>query len=260
MTSNRPAQGADPITEMEAQPVDRSAAPALSPSRVEEVSSADAETKVSVILAEYAALREELMYFLSSSRQYTTFQITTGFGQIGGVGLLYGEEVSVTLVLLIYLFGFPTLNFLLAMRTLESTSKILVIADYIHKGIKPQLARYFGPSETFFDWEEHKAASNRVDPTTLLTLDRFKWFVFIFAMLISFGTAFGVFIANVEKLSLTSIIAGAAPSSAPLPGQVRALPDVFFLSLALICAAFAFLRKVSRTFDEVRGECYDGDR
>lgn len=109
------------------------------------------DDRVKIILAEYHALRSELMYFVSEQRKSTALMSTIVAGQT--VLLLSNKQINYEIISYVYLFVIPFVIFILMIRSLESTSKILILADYIHKGIKEQLRIFFEKNNDFFEWE-----------------------------------------------------------------------------------------------------------
>ena len=143
-----------------------------------------------VILAEYSALREELMYFLLLQRRSLRLLTTTSVGQIGGLLLNSTNIISTKsmltpeVLIIFYLFVLPLIIGLLFISSLDHTSRVIIIADYIHKGIKPQLQELLG-KKRFFEWEEHKASTKRIPRIVIEILDGSKWLTFIFGLFVS---------------------------------------------------------------------------
>lgn len=143
------------------------------------------DDRVKIILAEYHELRSELMYFLSEQRKSTALMSTIVAGQT--VLLLSNKQINYEIISYVYLFVIPFVIFILMIRSLEATSKILILADYIHKGIKEQLRIFFENSNHFFEWEEHKGKTNRLSKKVLTILDYSRWWIFGAGILISFA-------------------------------------------------------------------------
>lgn len=166
------------------------------------------EVCANIIIAEYQALRAELMYFIDAQRKTMGVMIGVAVGQISF--LLTKNKINYELVVFIYLYLIPLLIFLLMLRSLECTSKILIVADYIHKGIKGQLSVFFDKDSHFFEWEEHKGNTSRLSRNILKYLDYSKWWIFGFGILLSF--CFGVFFSlthNKSNIDLQHIILAA---------------------------------------------------
>ena len=86
---------------------------------------------INIILSEYKELRIELMYFISEQRKHVNMMISLTAGQT--VLLLNTDKLNNEIIAYIYLFIVPFLIFVLMIRTMEATSNILVVADYIQK-------------------------------------------------------------------------------------------------------------------------------
>ncbi len=142
------------------------------------------DDRVKIILAEYHELRIELMYFISEQRKTISLMSTIVAGQT--VFLFNTNQLNYEIISYIYLFVIPFLIFILMIKSLEATSKILLLADYIHKGIKEQLKVFFKNKEKFFEWEEHKGTTARLNRKTLERLDRSKWWIFGIGIISSF--------------------------------------------------------------------------
>lgn len=219
------------------------------------------QNKVQIILSEYNALRDELMHFIKESRQNTTFQITTGFAQIFGLAAIEIEKIGLQPIIIMFLIGFPILNLLLFLRALEATSKILVLADYIHKGIKPQLSFAFASDEKYFEWEEHKARTKRVGARTILLLDSFKWLVFALAMITSYVLGLYVYSKSGETANLSSFISDAVNGAISETGTAFvAFPDLFVISLVILSFSVFLVIRTSISFNEVKGETFHLDQ
>ncbi len=143
------------------------------------------DDRVKIILAEYHEMRAELMYFIAEQRKSTALMSTIVAGQT--VLLLGNKQINYEIISYVYLFVIPFVIFILMIRSLESTSKILILADYIHKGIKEQLRIFFAESDDFFEWEEHKSNTNRLSKKVLTILDYSRWWIFGVGILISFS-------------------------------------------------------------------------
>jgi len=156
-------------------------------SRLESLSTVDNDTSegsiVSVVLEEYKALRVELMFYVDNQRKYQQLILTVAVGQAGA--LLSNFHVNQYALGVATLFLVPFAIMTLMFLQLEVTSKILLVADYIHKGIKPQLINLLGNTHKFFEWEEHKSQTSRVSRKLLLFLDSTRWFVFIYGLVAS---------------------------------------------------------------------------
>ena len=143
-----------------------------------------------VVLAEYSALRTELMFFMNSIQVSHQFTWTLVLAEIGT--LVYMDKLDHWLLFLAYLFGAPLLILVLLLRSAANRANLLVVADYIHKGIKRQIEdivrsqRGHHLATGVFEWEEHKARSHRVQRKLLKVLDISPWGVFYVAFAISF--------------------------------------------------------------------------
>lgn len=142
------------------------------------------DDRIKIILAEYHELRIELMYFISEQRKSISLMSSIVAGQT--IFLLNNQKLNYEAIAYVYLFVIPLIIFILMIRSLESTSKILLIADYLHKGIKEQLKQFFCSGDNFFEWEEHKGKTNRVSRTILKVLDYSRWWIFGIGILSSF--------------------------------------------------------------------------
>ncbi len=171
--------------------------------------------RIGIILAEYNALRAELMYFIAQQRRKMALLTTAAVGQIGFLSLsesILSETASLppTVLVALYLFVFPTVIFLIFAAALENTVRIIAVADYIHKGIKPQLIQAMG-EDGFFEWEEHKGQSLRLSPALTLFMDLSKWFVFAGGIVLSYCLALWVaFNADITPYPQMMFIGGAA--------------------------------------------------
>jgi len=194
----------------------------------------DKDRTLTAILAEYAALRTELMFFIDAQRRIMTLLLTASVGQLAGM-LVNADKIDPLLVLIFYLFLMPFLIFIFMLRALENGSKILLIADYIHKGIKPQILSVVGAGTEVFEWEEHKRNSNRINRTLLMMLDVSRWWVFSIAIAFSFSLGCW-FQAHRDVLLI--------PSAVP----------TFFVSGALSLVWIVFSAIASRAFNEAQGE------
>jgi SAM-dependent methyltransferase len=146
--------------------------------------------QLKVVLAEYAALRAELMFFMNSIQVSHQFTWTLVLAEIGT--LVYMDKLDHWLLFLAYLFGAPSLILLLLLRSAANRANLLVVADYIHKGIKRQIEDIIHSQRSYaleigiFEWEEHKARSHRVQRRLLKILDISPWGVFYVAFVVSF--------------------------------------------------------------------------
>lgn len=141
---------------------------------------------VRVVLEEYRALRGELMYFLDHQRKLQQILLTVSIGQ-AGLLMTTNLHIAAKGLGLAMLFLAPLAIVTLMALQLEATSKIILIADYIHKGIRHQLKELLGDNNRFFEWEEHKAHTRRVARWLLKMLDATKWIVFIYGLIASFA-------------------------------------------------------------------------
>jgi len=169
---------------------------------------------IGIVLAEYSELRVELMYFISEQRKSISLMSTIVGGQ--AAFLISNNKVNYEFISYIYLYVIPFAVFILMLRSIEATSRILVLADYIHKGIKVQLANLvideFEPKQYskgyentgFFEWEEHKGETNRVPKNTMEWLDHSKWYIFIIGIFVSFGLGL-LFLHKTDSLELSVI-------------------------------------------------------
>lgn len=153
------------------------------------------------ILTEYRAMREELMFFLSSQRRAIYSMITVVFGQ---VIVLFIHEKSVAgaahFLVYIYLFIFPILVFAMMISALDCTAKVILVADYIHNNIRKRLLNVHGCDSGFLEWEIHKNKSKRVNPKILMLLDMSKWVIYSIGFVISF--ALSIWIALIGHVGL----------------------------------------------------------
>lgn len=138
----------------------------------------------SAIIEEYKALRVELMFFLDAQRKLQQLLLSVAVGQIGVLFTQTGDQLRALGIAI--LFASPFVILVLMLLQLEVTSKIILVADYIHKGIKHQLQEILGTSHRFFEWEEHKASTRRFSRLLLFFLDSSKWSVFGFGVVLSF--------------------------------------------------------------------------
>jgi len=185
--------------------------------------------KVQIILAEYSALREELMYFINAQRKFVTLMTSIAFGQ--SLFIFLRDDLQVEQLAFIYLFIIPFLIFVLMVSALECASKVLLVADYIHKGIKQQLGVFFETNEQFFEWEEHKNKTSRVSRVTLKILDYSKWYTFSVGVLLSFGL--GVyFLRKSNALDIIQLI-------------VASVLCILWIGISI---------RISRSFNEIDGE------
>ena len=171
----------------------------------------DRELKISLIepqeaiLTEYRAMREELMFFLSSQRRAIYTMMTIVFGQ---VIVLFIHENSVAkaahFLVYIYLFIFPILIFSMMIIALDCTAKVILVADYIHHNIRKRLLNIHGCDAGFLDWEIHKKKSRRINPKVLFLLDMSKWIIYSMGFIISF--ALSIWITLIGKINLSVII------------------------------------------------------
>ncbi|MHB1702834.1 MAG: hypothetical protein ACYCS0_01260 [bacterium] len=156
------------------------------------------------ILTEYRAMREELMFFLSSQRRAIYSMMTVVFGQ---VIVLFVHEKSVAsaahFLVFVYLFIFPILIFSMMIIALDCTAKVILAADYIHHNIRKRLLKIHGCDAGFLDWEIHKKKSNRINKNVLFLLDMSKWVVYSIGFIISF--ALSIWIALIGKVNLPII-------------------------------------------------------
>lgn len=151
------------------------------------------KSRLDVVLAEYAALREELMYFLDARERNYQVMWALAIGQTGA--LLSLNTLPPKFLLLAYLFGTPILTLVVLYRTAANSASVLMVADYIHKGTRNQLDQMLGGLETddpavrLFDWEQHKARSSRLHRRLLMLLDVSQWAVFYASVLIAAAIA-----------------------------------------------------------------------
>lgn len=184
---------------------------------------------IKIILAEYTELRAELMFFIAEQRKSTSIMSTVIAGQL--LFLLNTENLNYTILAYSYLYIIPLVIFLLMLRTLDCTSKIILIADYIHKGIKAQLKARTTDDPIFFEWEEHKGKTLRLSRKISAALDYSKWWVFGLGILSPFVLGVWFMILSL-KINYYGI--GAA------------------LILNISWAAISI--GVARTFNEIEGE------
>jgi hypothetical protein len=147
------------------------------------------EKKIDVILREYEALREEIMLYISAQHKNMFALITVSLGQIAvffNSNRFSQDNDELYYITLIFLFAVPFIIFILFIRAVECTEKVIIAADYIHKGIKKQLIAIFGEAN-FFEWEEHKSRTVRLNKVLIKALDRSKWLVFVVTASISFA-------------------------------------------------------------------------
>ncbi len=154
--------------------------------------------RLSVVLAEYSALRDELMFFINSIE--LTHQLTWALmlAEIGA--LVYIEKLETWLLCLAYVFGAPFLVIMLLLKSAAGRSRELLLADYIHKGIKRQIHAIIGSHVKdgipLFDWEEHKARTRRVGRRFLKILDILSWGIFLVAFVVSYVLGLYIGIRN----------------------------------------------------------------
>jgi Methylase involved in ubiquinone/menaquinone biosynthesis len=145
--------------------------------------------RLRVVLAEYTALRAELMFFMNSIQVSHQFTWTLILAEMSA--LVYMDKLDHWLLFLAYLFGAPLLVLLLLLRSAANRASLLLVAEYIHKGIKRQIESSLNSLHEYplgvgiFEWEEHKARSNRVERKLLKVLDISPWGVFYVAFVIS---------------------------------------------------------------------------
>lgn len=161
------------------------------------------EQLLNIILSEYRELRIELMYFISEQRKHIGMMISLIAGQ--SILLLNTEKLHYELIAYIYLFVIPFLIFILMIRTLEATANILIVADYIHKGIKPQLTSLFNGKPMFFQWEEHKASTNRFSIKLLKFLEYTRWYIFTIGIISSSILGYWFYV-RVDNYSINILI------------------------------------------------------
>ncbi len=185
------------------------------------------DDRVKIILSEYHELRQELMYLITEQRKSISIMFSVVAGQ--SVFLL-NTKLNEEVMAYLYLFVVPLVIFILMVRSLESTSKILLIADYIHKGIKQQLKIFFNDKDHFFEWEEHKGNTNRISRRVLSLLDYSRWWIFSIGILSSFGLGMW-HLYNTDYNIFIPIIAS--------------LINVIWIAISIL---------VSKSFNEVDGE------
>jgi hypothetical protein len=202
---------------------------------------------IDIILAEYSELRAELMYFISEQRKSISLMSTIVGGQ--AAFLISNNKVNYEFISYMYLYVIPFAVFILMLRSIEATSRILVLADYIHKGIKVQLVKLvedeFEPKQYsdnykntgFFEWEEHKGETNRIPKKTMEWLDHSKWYIFVTGIFVSYGLGL-LFLHKTDSLELSVI----------------AIPTI----INILWVFFAW--KVTAQFNESKGECLNAPR
>lgn len=188
-----------------------------------------------VILEEYRALRGELMYFLDHQRKLQQILLTVSIGQ-ASLLMTTNLHIAAKALGLAMLFLAPLAIVTLMALQLEATSKIILIADYIHKGIRHQLKDLLGDNNRFFEWEEHKARTRRVARWLLKVLDATKWIVFIYGLIASF--AIGAWLLSRGDYS-----------------RIAGTDRLFLIWAFVIDAGFLILALyISSAFNEVDGE------
>ncbi len=191
--------------------------------------------RVSVVLEEYRALRTELMYFLEHQRKLQQLLLTISLGQATAL-MTTSLHVAAKALGLAILFLAPVAIVTLMALQLEATSKIILIADYIHKGIRHQLKELLGDDKLFFQWEEHKARTRRLPRWLLKTLDATKWIAFIYGLIASFAI-------------------GSWLLSAGHYAHIQATDRTLIVWALVVDACFLFLALyISAAFNEVDGE------
>lgn len=208
----------------------------------------DVSPKVQIILSEYERLREELMYFINAQRQNMAFLITTAFGQFGGL-ILLGDRLDPKIIIYGYLFGVPFLIFIMMIRSIENTMRVLVVADYIYNGIKPQLKQFFDEHESFFEWEDHKVRTQRFSQFWIMILDSSKWWVFYAGIALSYAAAITLNVQTngIEPGELFQ------PLREILPTEIANIPDVFVIA-AVTNILFIFVCLVASAGHHETGE------
>ncbi|WP_298138493.1 hypothetical protein [Acidiferrobacter sp.] len=195
--------------------------------------------QVAVVLAEYRALRVELMYFIDQQRKMQQLILTVAIGQASAL-LASNVHFAARAFGLAILFLAPIAIMTLMTLQLEATARIILIADYIHKGIKRQLADILDNAR-FFEWEEHKARTSRVARWLLKFLDATKWAVFLYGLVASFVIGGWILIAA-DHARVTNA-------------------DKGFLAAAFLCdLILAFMTfRIASAFNEVDGESLQKD-
>jgi SAM-dependent methyltransferase len=158
----------------------------------------DRDQRLHVILAEYTALRAELMFYMNSIHVNHQLIWTLILAEVSA--LVYMEKVDHRLLLLAFFFGAPVLVILLLLRSAAYRASLLVLADYIHKGIKWQIKMNITSRSlrgAVFEWEEHKARSHRVQRTFLKVLDISPWGSFYVAFIVSL--LLGLYVGNKDS-------------------------------------------------------------
>lgn len=192
---------------------------------------ANTEIKVAIILAEYKALREELMYFIDAQRNVLRLLFTAAFGQT--LIIVVQGTIRPKIAEYLLLFVVPMVIFLLMLSAMEMASKIFLIADYIHKGIKAQLGVFFDDNTEFFLWEEHKGKTIRINRQIVRLLDYSRWWIFGIGITVSFG------------LGLWFSVKSSSQAYQWLPVLIAGVLDFSFIVIAAV---------IAQRFNECEGE------
>ena len=189
---------------------------------------------IDIILAEYSEIRTELMFFIAEQRKFISLMTTLVAAQAAFL-VTNDDKISYEIITYLYLYFIPLAIFILMIRVLDATSRVLVLADYIRYGIKKQLHKVCGKHIVFFEWEKHKKETKIITRTTIDRLDGSKWYIFILGIIISF--VLGLYFLNKAneadnlELILTHFI-------------ISATLNIFYSFFAL---------KVENQFNESRG-------
>lgn len=143
---------------------------------------------LTVMMAEYASLRSEIMYFIDVREKLATTIVIILLAQVVTISSEVANLDGMSALLLMGLI-FPTLVCILMFRSLDYTLKILQAASYIERDLRPRL--YDLVRADIFRWERFKGEMTAGKGVSSKILDYSKWWLYVAAIGISW--VFGVF-------------------------------------------------------------------
>lgn len=141
-----------------------------------------ADCSLEVLLAEYNALRREIELLIEHQKDTMNFLILVFVAMIGLFGYIK-DKPSLQPFSYAFLF-FPFIFCSLILLYADKTMRILRAANYIHNCLRKRICDVC-EDERLLRWEKYKRHEDSFSKDSALWLDRARWFIFAFSILVS---------------------------------------------------------------------------